>query len=59
MKSSRQQAGIWKTSALAMLLHRLTGGARHKLDPEASGSEAEAAAGDLFGLEPIWSSRMD
>lgn len=44
VKSSRQQVGIWKTSALAMLLHGLAGGARHKLDPEASASEVEAAA---------------
>ena len=33
VKSSRQQVEIWKTSALAMLLHGLAGGARHKLDP--------------------------
>lgn len=44
VKSSRQQVGIWKTSAFAMLLHELAGGARHKLDPEASASEVEAAA---------------
>ena len=42
VKGSRQQVGIWKTSALAMLLHGLAGGVRHKLDPEASASEMEA-----------------
>ena len=43
VKSSRQRVEIWKTSALAMLLHGLARGARHKLDPEASASEVEAA----------------
>lgn len=43
VRGSRQQVGIWKTSALAMLLHGLVGGAHHKLDPEASASEVEAA----------------
>ncbi|OCK84484.1 hypothetical protein K432DRAFT_440020 [Lepidopterella palustris CBS 459.81] len=44
VKSSKEKVGVWKTSALAMLLHGLTGEARHKLDPESSLSEVEATA---------------
>lgn len=43
-KSSRQKAGTWKTSALAVLLHGLSSEARHKLDPKARASQVEATA---------------
>jgi hypothetical protein len=43
-KSARQNVSIWKTSALAILLHGLSTGARHRLDSETPASEVESAA---------------
>ncbi|KAF2807923.1 uncharacterized protein BDZ99DRAFT_522530 [Mytilinidion resinicola] len=44
VKSTRQNVAVWKTSALAILLHGLSGDARHMLDPETPASEVEATA---------------
>ncbi|KAF2495221.1 hypothetical protein BU16DRAFT_561511 [Lophium mytilinum] len=44
VKSTRQNVAVWKTSALATLLHGLSGDARHMLDPETPASEVEATA---------------
>lgn len=56
LESARKNVAIWKTSALAVLLHGLSGDAQHKLDPETPASEVEAAA---HNIRMIYSSEKE